>query len=1177
MTDGPLLRLTQFATGAANVVEISLEKSGQARQAVRVPFDWRMEAIDREGLRWYFEDYLQYPADPAPSIAAGIEERMAELGRELFRGVFASDDARDLWSEVRNQLATTRVEILTELASTTIPWELLRDPRTDVPVALRAESFTRGYANPAQQPRPPSDRQGPIRILLAICRPQGGEDVPFRSVASRLLKGLSERHRDEVQLVVLRPPTFAQLASALREAAEHDPFHIVHFDGHGTFQSGPTGPGRGYLIFEDDESGSGLEHVDGSRVGQLLAETGVPLLILNACQSARADPMSEPHPSDVDVHARIRAYGSLALEVMDAGIAGVVAMQYNVYVPTAAHFVGDLYATLARGQTLGRAVTLGRKQLHARPRRDLVGAELDFVDWPVPVVYEAAAVPLFSASVAINAFVNVDLDETRSTPAPDSVDAELPGAPDAGFYGRDETLLAIDRLFDVEKTVLLHAYAGSGKTSTAAEFVRWYALTGGINGPILFTTFERYTPLTRVLDDFARVCGAALQDAGISWLSLDDAQRRRVSLEFMSVQPVLWVWDNVEPIAGFPHGTDSAWTAAEQTELLQFLRDLRSTRARVLLTSRRDEQDWLGSLPARISMPGMPFQERVQLARALARRLGSPIRQLDAWRSLLDFTRGNPLTITVVVGEAVNKGLSTRKDLEALADALAQGVAELTGNDREGRSRSLSASLSYGFREAFNETDRERLALLHLFDGEVAAFLFAALGDCGPLSLSSFAGLDDENAQTLLDRAAEIGHLTIIGTGRYAIHPALPAYFKDLFETHYQGDAAVEAAHAFCHVIARAAYNASELYKNDSRVVGFLSAVEANLLRARQIARRHGWQSYELRAMRSLHVLYEHEGRWTEWSRLMDQTVQGLIDPETDGPMPGLEDEWGDAMQWRVRLAFARDDHVEAARLQQLLADRAAARAQTAIDSGQTDDKEAARTFESAAIALSELGGAQVGQRDPQAIQTLERALVFAEWSHVDHVIATVSYNLGVSLIAIEGFSDLDRGGEMLNRALSLLDENNTLQRSRCYGELGFIEMQRAYQAVETGDRASAEEYFRLAVASYEQGLALTPPDAKESLANKHGNLGTLHATIGNSAGAKEHLEAAIRFAEESSQIRVAGIARAQIARLLEEDGQRQAASFYAQRALRDLQAIGGGAALIVDLEAMIARLTDRG
>ena len=56
----------------------------------------------------------------------------------------------------------------------------------------------------------------------------------------------------------------------------------------------------------------------------------------------------------------------------------------------------------------------------------------------------------------------------------------MPERPDVGFYGRDETLYELDRAFDTDRIVLLHAYAGSGKTTTATEFTRWYALTGGI-------------------------------------------------------------------------------------------------------------------------------------------------------------------------------------------------------------------------------------------------------------------------------------------------------------------------------------------------------------------------------------------------------------------------------------------------------------------------------------------------------------------------------------------------------------------------------------------------------------------------------------------------------------------------------------------------------------------------
>ena len=74
-----------------------------------------------------------------------------------------------------------------------------------------------------------------------------------------------------------------------------------------------------------------------------------------------------------DAHRRVRAYGSLAQEVMDAGVAGVVAMRYNVYVVTAARFIGELYAGLLAGQPLGGAVSAARRQLAADPQRQVGG------------------------------------------------------------------------------------------------------------------------------------------------------------------------------------------------------------------------------------------------------------------------------------------------------------------------------------------------------------------------------------------------------------------------------------------------------------------------------------------------------------------------------------------------------------------------------------------------------------------------------------------------------------------------------------------------------------------------------------------------------------------------------------------------------------------------------------
>jgi hypothetical protein len=59
----------------------------------------------------------------------------------------------------------------------------------------------------------------------------------------------------------------------------------------------------------------------------------------------------------------------LAAEVADAGVPGVVAMRYNVYVVTAAQFSAELYAHLLAGRSLGEAATAARRMLADDPAR----------------------------------------------------------------------------------------------------------------------------------------------------------------------------------------------------------------------------------------------------------------------------------------------------------------------------------------------------------------------------------------------------------------------------------------------------------------------------------------------------------------------------------------------------------------------------------------------------------------------------------------------------------------------------------------------------------------------------------------------------------------------------------------------------------------------------------------
>ena len=548
------------------------------------------------------------------------------------------------------------------------------------------------------------------------------------------------------------------------------------------------------------------------------------MLVLNACRSAHAEaperdaadasnPAADTSPAAPGTPAAAEpAFGSLAQAVMDAGVAGVVAMRYNLWVVTATQFVYELYRNLVRGQSLGAAVSQGRKQLHAEPRRRIAYQDIPLQDWPVPVVFEAAPIRLLPQAretggwgLRLGPQTGADGGERQPT-QPLSQQAgqdQLPPPPDIGFIGRDETLLALDRAFDCDPVVLLHAYAGAGKTTVAAEFARWYRDTGGLGeggaaGPVLFTSFETHKPLYQVLGDFGEVFAPALEQHGIHWGAIADlGQRRDLALQVLAQVPVLWVWDNLEPVAGFPEGAESAWSAAEQAELLAFLRAARQTQARFLLTSRRPETPWLGDLPRRIQVPPMPMAERAAFAEALAQRQGKRLAVAD-WRPLLRFTEGNPLTLLVVVRHALAEGLggagTDAYAIGALVRRLRAGEAGLADEQSQHRDRSLAASLSYGFERAFDADQQRILALLVFFQGFVDVRALQLMGQPeADWSLPALHGQDRNALMALLERAAGLGLLEALGGGYYRIHPALPWFFRRLFERCWPAAAAAPA------------------------------------------------------------------------------------------------------------------------------------------------------------------------------------------------------------------------------------------------------------------------------------------------------------------------------------------------------------------------------------------------
>lgn len=559
----PALRLTVRPVPSSLESEVTAEFHGPgAPVRASGAAVLRIDRFDQETLRWYFEEYLQYPAAPAPEIARQAERRITELGETWFSRIFLDNSQlQPVWAAAAPVLSSISVEIDDATPEgAAIPWELLRPPG-EAALPLRVHSFTRTPSHPAQEPSggrgatPDQTEDHPVRVLLVISRPAGIRDVPFRAVAQALLDE-SAAASSRLEVSVLRPATFEAFQARLAEAVSvGQPFDIVHFDGHGAHAE--TGPERGSspprrrgcVVFES-ESGDG-QLLPGSIMGAALRAGHVGALVLNACRSAHADggeeATADSPPSGPE------AFPSFATEALGAGVRSVLAMRYDVFVDTAVATTAAVYRGLGLGMSLAEAATEARRRLAADPMRTVIGPPRPLADWIVPVVFETAGT--LPASGAASAAAR-----PTSRPAAPVLGSVLPSQE---FVGRDSAILALDRAFDSYRIVALRGMIGSGKSATAAEFTRWYVRTGGADAADRATDLPAGSAgrrILRVIDDL----DAILADA-------PDSSAARHAIEAMAANAKVLLVSRGEVTSWLPSAVEvdlGSMTTADQLAML---------------------------------------------------------------------------------------------------------------------------------------------------------------------------------------------------------------------------------------------------------------------------------------------------------------------------------------------------------------------------------------------------------------------------------------------------------------------------------------------------------------------------------------------------------------------------------------------------------------------------------
>jgi tetratricopeptide (TPR) repeat protein len=749
---------------------------------------WRLIAplgpIEAEELSWYLERWPVWPNPLVADRAKQVEANLIAWGQAL-HGVAlpleATANVLQAWAGVEAGasrrfsvcvddsllLGSSEAENATAQEAATallaLPWELLHNGDGFLFQGGRPSRVRRRLPNKRTLAVPVV--APPIRVLLITARPEDEACGYIDHRASALpLVAATEELGEVLRLSLLHPATYPALEAELARAQQAgEPYHVVHFDGHGVYD---RRVGLGGLCFEDPSDShklTGRRHqtVFTNQLGPLLNNYRIPLVVLEACQSAQAEAGAE----------------SVASELLQKGVVSVVAMSHSVLVETARRFVAAFYAELAKGQRVGQAMLAGQRALHSDPSRGQrygIG-ELKLADWFVPVLYQEKDDPqLFTATPTpqtkedLRTRLRARLGEVPPEPA------------DTGFVGRSRDLLALERLLRQERWAVVRGQGGEGKTALAAELARWLVRSQQVRRAA-FVSVELYSQSQAVLD----ALGRQLVGPDYSAAKYESPEQALLPIErALREQPTLLVIDNMESVLLPPYLETPELLSEEAALELQAIlalaeRLLRAGETRMVFTSRE-------ALPAPFEAQSRRWELR-QLGKGDAVALierslaagessaatgaGAGAAALEARReaieALVDAVHGHARTLALLAPELRRRGVAaTQAALVELMQQMQRQVAQLPADDPRRREQSLFASVELSLRR-LSAANRERARVLGVFQGGVDLDVLRWMTGW---ESAEVAGLAMELVGTGLATANPYNHLSL--------NPALCPYLK---------------------------------------------------------------------------------------------------------------------------------------------------------------------------------------------------------------------------------------------------------------------------------------------------------------------------------------------------------------------------------------------------------------
>ena len=467
-----------------------------------------------------------------------------------------------------------------------------------------------------------------------------------------------------------------------------------------------------------------------------------------------------------------------------------------------------------------------------------------------------------------------ELPNTESQP-------ELPPVGRYGFVGRDAELRRLETALGRYPIVLLTGEIGVGKTALACELARRF-ISQSPGHAVFYTSFAQSVGLPRAIHEIGTTV------MGIEFAQLSFQQQRQWVLDYISQQPCLFIWDDLDASNGSKVEGEPLLGSEEHQEICQFLGEISAAitpskasglTSSVLIVGEQHEP-WLSIDYQREELAGLDESDARSLTDLILEEAG--VAPGADYSELLGLLGGNPLGVMAVLPHL--KYHTLRGIVQSLRKAGSDGTP------------GMEACLGYAVSNTSVRT-RKHLPFVGMFSQRVLLDVLTFISQ-ESVYRSVVGGQMGWGAwRTTLREGRNAGLLESVSPSVYKMHRAQEGFLEERLHSKLSSERLEELEGEFLRVYTDLSdyfverLMSSSSHDVDAAVTGVL-AEEPNLLRALYLAEQSGrWHEVQLLIQPILQV-YKMQQRHEEMTRFRQKLLQRVGVDAEDANAKGAVELW---------------------------------------------------------------------------------------------------------------------------------------------------------------------------------------------------------------------------------------------------------------------------------------------